>query len=175
MLIDDLIREGKFEDFLKEINESLEIDRNIEIVKSEIQPIGDELYDVNVKDKEYELSVKKFLLSNKKIFVEINFRLKNYKQLKQTGASNYGVETGITNTGDSKLVFDKIVSTIVVWIDKNNPEYITFQARERRRQSLYKLIIKQALRKIGKYKLIDISPITGDKYDESEFWLEKTQ
>lgn len=161
------------EELCTRLSDALNIDTNIELVPSQIQSKGKELYDVNVLDKQYELSIETFLLQNKKSFVEFNFRLKNYKNLTGSSTPNYGIETGITNTGDAKKVFDKIVSTIIVLINKKNPDYITFQAREEKRQRLYKYIVKQCLHKIGDYKEMNISPLTNDTFDESEFWLEK--
>jgi hypothetical protein len=168
-LIEDLIKTGEIDNLIKE---KLNIDPNIELIKSN-KLISKELYDVNVNDKQYELSSEEMMLGNKKIFIEFNFRLKNYKELKHSSNTNPGIETGITNTGDSKLVFDRIVSTIVAIINQKHPDYITFQARESKRQKLYNFVIKQALEVINNYKRIYISPITNEKVDESEFWLEK--
>lgn len=172
-LIEQLICENKIDKLVVDIEESIDIDPNIKIVPSKIQSKGKELYDVDVNDKQYELSVDEFILPAKKSAIEFNFRLKNYEKLKQKSVSNYGIETGITGTGDAKEVFNKIVSTAVVLINKKSPNYITFQAREEKRQRLYKVMIKQILRKMGGYKLSNISPFTNNIYDESEFWLEK--
>jgi len=170
-LIEELIKENKIDDIAKYIEEDINIDPNIE-VKTPRMEAWTELYDVNVNDKEYELSLTTMLLQSKKSIIELNFRLKNYKQLKGQD-SNRGIETGITGTGDAKDVFDKIVSTAVVLIKRKQPDYITFQAGEQKRQRLYKLMVKQILRKVSGYKVSNISPYTNDNYDESEFWLEK--
>ena len=108
------------------------------------------------------------------MFVEINFRLKNLKQLKGLKTTNSAIEIGLTKTGDSKLVFDKIVSVSIKLINEKKPDYITFQAREEKRQRTYKYMIRQVLRKIGHtYKEITISPLTNDMFESDEFWLEK--
>ena len=175
-LIDDLDRKGLLNEVLEQIErEGLNIDPNVQFTKRQTPiTISKDLYDIDVKDKEYELSMDWMLLQNKKLFVEINFRLKNLKQLKGLKTTNSAIEIGLTKTGDSKLVFDKIVSVSIKLINEKKPDYITFQAREEKRQRTYKYMIRQVLRKIGHtYKEITISPLTNDMFESDEFWLEK--
>lgn len=175
-LIDELIDAGKIDELIEQIElEGLHIDPDVQFFKRKTPtPVSKELYDIPIKDKEYELSMDWMLLENKKLFVEINFRLKNLKQLKNLKSSNSTLETGLTKTGDAKMVFDMVVSASIKLINERRPDYITFQAREENRQRTYKYMIKQVLRKIGNtYKEITISPLTGNTVESDEFWLEK--
>jgi hypothetical protein len=113
------------------------------------------------------------MLENNKIFSEINFRLKNLKKIKNLQKSNSQLETGITQTGDSLKVFSKIVSTVLKLVKQKLPDYITFQARENDKQKLYNHIIKRINKYITEYKQINISPLTNEKIESDEFWLEK--
>jgi hypothetical protein len=69
-------------------------------------------------------------------------------------------------------VFNKIISTIVTLAERDKVDYITFLAREEKRQKTYRFIIRKLLQKIN-YKSIDISPLTNSTFDEDEFWLER--
>lgn len=167
---------------LKQIAADIWWDRTIESLEREdfdvndnvpLKKAGEELYDIDIKDKVYELSWKRMILQSLKSFVDVNFRLKNYKDIKKVKYSNHGMETGITGTGDAKEVFNQIVNAIATLVKRDAPDYITFQAREENRQRTYKLIIRQVLRKVGGYKLISISPLTNTEVESDEFWLEK--
>ena len=170
-VINELLKTLPLEEVVKRIDE-MEIDLNIPI-KQSIKSLGKESYDVNVNNKEYELTYESFMLENNKIFSEINFRLKNLKQIKNLQKSNSQLETGITQTGDSLKVFSKIVSAVLKLVKQKLPDYITFQARENDRQKLYNHIIKRINKYIPEYKQIDISPLTNEKIESDEFWLEK--
>jgi hypothetical protein len=144
-------------------NEGIDIDNNIALEKSDKH----QHYTIHVKDKIYELSWDLMLLGNKKSAVEVNFKLKNLKDFK-----NSNFDTGITGTGDVMEVFNKIISTIVTLAERDKVDYITFLAREEKRQKTYRFIIRKLLQKIN-YKSIDISPLTNSTFDEDEFWLER--
>jgi len=170
-VISELLESYPMEEVVKKIEE-LDIDLDVPL-KQSIKNLGKESYDVNVNNKEYELTYESFMLENNKIFSEINFRLKNLKKIKNLQKSNSQLETGITQTGDSLKVFSKIVSTVLKLVKQKLPDYITFQARENDRQKLYNHIIKRINKYITEYKQINISPLTNEKIESDEFWLEK--
>jgi hypothetical protein len=174
-LIDELMDSDKWDEIIEQVErEGINIDPNIN-PKLIASSLGKDYYEENINGKEYELTAELFSLQNKKTFMELFFRLKNLKQLKNLSTSNPHLETGITKTGDAKKVFDKIVSNFIAIIKKKNPNYVTFQAREQNRQRTYKHIIKQILKKIAGYKEISVSPLTNDEFDEDEFWVEKVE
>ena len=172
-VIEELIRTNKFDEFMKKLEtEGIEIDPNVDITPT-ISSLGKDGYNFDIGEMKYELTYETFVFQNKKTFAEINFKLKNLKQLKNLQKSDDFLETGITGTGSPFKVLSAVVSRVVKIVKNKLPDYITFQARETKRQKLYVLMIKYLLKTINLYKPIDISPLTNDKFDESEFWLEK--
>jgi hypothetical protein len=80
-------------------------------------------------------------------------------------------QLGITDTGDEKKVFDKVISIIIKIISDKKPNYITFQADEPNRQRLYKSIVKDVLSKINTYQQINHNPVTDQPIEDGEFCL----
>jgi hypothetical protein len=151
----------KFSDLKSIIKEILK-DEDINFEKKHSQVIN---YEFNIQENIYNFVGQLYDINNK-IVLSVHFKLKNGK--------NDGM--GIDGNKQKFLVFQKVVSLIRSICKKENPYYITFEAREKSRQNLYIKIIDYIIKKHNfPYKMLHTNPITGDENDESEFWLEKTQ
>jgi len=172
MVMDDLLKELK-----KWIKDGINIDPNINIER-----ILGRIYEISVLGKIYNIEYVVSLTSNNERIFEFKFKLinnpkspkrSNFKTDQQYKIALQKSQVGITGTGDAKKVFDSVVSVILKIIKKEQPEYITFQANEKNRQKLYKLIINDVIKKINGYRTINKHPITSDILESGEFWIKK--
>jgi hypothetical protein len=160
--------------------EGINIDPNIELNK-----VQGDTFEFKIKDKIYHVGyVKSIIPGPDESIFEFKFKLmnnpnspkkSNFKDDIQYQIALQKSQIGITGTGDSKEVFDKVISIIVKVIKEKRPSYITFQADEKNRQKLYSLLIKQITSKIKNYKQINYNPsynpIDNIPLEDGEFWL----
>jgi len=126
-------------------------------------------YTVSLTDNQKRIFDFKFkLMNNPKMPKRINFKTDQQFQIALKKS-----QIGITGTGNAKKIFDKVISVIVKIVYEKKPEYINFQADEENRQKLYKFLIKDVIKKIDGYKLINVNPLNNDKVVDGDFWLEK--
>ena len=161
--------------------EGIDIDPNVEFSK-----IGD-TFEFKIKDKIYNVSyiISKIPGPEDSIF-EFKFGLmnnpkfpkkSNFADDRQYQIAVQKSQIGITGTGDSKEVFNKVISIMVKIINDKRPDYITFHAEEKNRQRLYSMLIKHIVAKIKTYKQIDYNPTHNPLDNESlqvgEYWLKE--
>lgn len=181
-LIKDCIQDSLEESVLNEIVETFDTDPSIKITdRPENEKAIHERFSINGNDYEFFCSF--FKTNDGDLVMNVWFELKNNKNKPKRQnfksddeykvALNY-VKTGISGTGTPFKVFSYVCNLIDRIVKQRNPKYITFEAREKKRQELYDKIIDIGIKKFFKnYKKININPLTTDQNDDSEFWLER--
>jgi hypothetical protein len=181
LLIKECINELGSNVDLDEVVESFDVDHSIKITdKPENEKAIHEKFSVNGNDYEFFCS---FYKIQSDLTMNVWFELKNNKNKPNRKdfksddeykvALNY-IKTGISGTGNPFKVFSYVCNLMDRIIKQRNPKYITFEAREKKRQDLYDKIIDIGIKKFfTNYKKIKVNPLTGDQTDESDFWLER--
>jgi hypothetical protein len=73
-------------------------------------------------------------------------------------------------------VFKKVIGSIIKTIQDLSPDYITFVADEKNRQTLYEKLIGVVGKYISsKYARIMRNPMSGMICGEEEFWMKKKE
>ena len=166
-----------------------ELDLYIENIVKEVVPSSDyrkinqHIYQFNVKNLLYQVEITESLLPTSKKMIETKFKLLNNPQApkrkdfqtdQQYQIALQKSQIGIAGTGSSQSVFAKVMGVIIDSIKDIQPDYITFTADEKSRQSLYNRLIKSMSKYTStKYNRISVNPLTGDEVGDEEFWLEK--
>ena len=162
--------------------EGIDIDQNVELSK-----VKGDTFEFKIKDKIYHVGyVVSTTPGSEDSIYEFKFKLMNNpkfpKKSNFTNDMQYQIavqksQIGITGTGDSKEVFNKVISIMIKIINAKRPDYITFQADESNRQRLYKMLIKHIVTKIKTYKQIDYNPannpLDNESLQDGEYWLKK--
>lgn len=102
----------------------------------------------------------------------------NYSTDKEFEDAFDNAKMGITGTGNSLKVLSAVYNQLGQYIGENKPDYITFEAHEHNRNSLYKRLSDRFLKDLFKhknlkYKEINIDPITDLTKKSTSFWFEK--
>lgn len=143
-------------------------------------------WDFYVKDIKYRMYIidRK---NNNKIIYKIYFvnlthssaiNRSNYSTDKEFEDAFDNAKMGITGTGNSLKVLSSVYNQMGQYIGENKPDYITFDAHEHNRNSLYKRLSDRFLKDLVthknlKYREIDIDPITNSNKNSTSFWFEK--
>jgi hypothetical protein len=170
----------EFENFVNDICENLEPDYNIQKI------IGTKNYEFQVKQYLYKVEfVESVVASSNKRVVSVKFKLVNgpnqpkrndFDNEEQYKMALQKSQTGITGTGNSLMVFKKVIGAIVTSIKEIKPDYITFDTNEEKRKGLYNKIIDVIKKYIPfKYKQLNYNPINDCALNDGEFWLEVEQ
>jgi hypothetical protein len=157
--------------------EGINIDPSVEY-----EEMSDRTFKFTDGDKIYHVVYTVSLTEEGKRVFDFKFRLMNnpkspkssdFKTDLQYQIALRKSQYGITGTGNSKKIFDKVISIMVKILNTERPEYISFQADEKNRQKLYTLLLRTILKKIKGYEYIDENPITGEMNGPGDFWLER--
>jgi len=150
----------------------------------DVEKINSHKYRFTIKNLKYEVDIIESLhLSSNKKIVEIKFKLMNnpnapkrdqFDTQQQYDIALKKSQIGITGTGSPQKVFGKVVGTIINSIKEIEPDYITFITDEKKKQRIYFKLLKLFDKYVSiKYKQIDTNPLTKEKTEPEEFWLEK--
>ena len=162
--------------FINEMCENLDPDFNIKKITSH-------KYEFQIKQYIYNVDITESIViaTNKKILT-IKFKLMNGENQpkrddfvtdQQYNIALQKSQIGITGTGNSTVVFKKVIGAIITALKDSKPNYITFSADEDNRRNLYGKIIKTIEKYIPvKYKQLDHNPVDNCDLNEGEFWLE---
>lgn len=116
-----------------------------------------------------------------KVF-DFKFKLKDHKNApkrhdfdnqRQFEIALQKYKVGITGTGNQFKVLSVVLTLAKKLILEKNPEYITFNADEKNRQSLYSKLTNYVIKRIGNYERIYQHPIDNYELGSEEFWLKR--
>ena len=175
----DNMNEEELNTFIKELEEDLEPDFNIEKINSH-------KYRFTIKNLIYHVEItESVVLQTNKRILEIKFKLmntpnapkrSNFQTDQQYNIALQKSQVGITGTGNVRPVLKKVIGAIIGALREFNPNYVTFTADEESRKSLYGKMIDIVQKYIPfQYKRLDRNPLTSEELEKGEFWLEIMQ
>lgn len=157
---------------LKKILSELKIDPSVDHL-SKIEDVNQ-----TVKKYSFEIGGNKYIVAfitdffDNKSFLGVNFKnitaiekLKSKKHdSKQDLYSDMDrAKYGLTNTGNSMMVFNEIFNVVGKYIVSKKPTYFSYEAVEDNRKKLYSSLIKRIEKTLPiKFNRILVNPLSGD-------------
>ena len=155
---------------LQEILKEISIDRNVDDI-SNIKDVTTkvQIYQFEVGGIKYIIQFALDIIGSDTI-LEISFRnltaIEKLKSKKNSSVDDFYSELdrakfGLTKTGNSFVVFNKIYNVVVKYIESKKPTYIKYEAVEDNRKKLYSTLLKKAEKETAlKFERIFIDPGT---------------